>query len=96
MKLLLKVLLPVLVLVGSVYAAKTIRENRPEPRKRPQFPQVQAVEATTLSLSDYAVVIRRLKSPVPSFLLPMHLLLEVVSPRAMCFYRLMSETTALP
>ncbi len=58
MKLLLKVLIPVLVLVGSVFAAKTILENRPEPRKRPQFPTVQAVEATTLAKSNYPVVVR--------------------------------------
>ncbi len=58
MKLLLKVLIPVLVLVGSAFAAKTILENRPEPRKRPQFPKVQAVEATALKLSNYPVVIR--------------------------------------
>ncbi len=58
MKLLLKVLIPVLVLVGSVFAAKTILENRPEPQRRPQFPTVPAVEAVTLSLSDYPVIIR--------------------------------------
>ena len=58
MKLLFKVLIPVLVLVGSVFGAKTILENRPEPFKRPQFPSVQAVEATTLKKSDYPVVIR--------------------------------------
>jgi len=58
MKLLFKVVVPVLVLIGSVFAAKTILENRPEPRKRPQFPKVQAVEATTLAKSNYPVVIR--------------------------------------
>ena len=58
MKLLLKVLIPVLVLVGSVFAAKTILENRPEARKRPQFASVPAVEATTLKPSNYPVVIR--------------------------------------
>lgn len=58
MKLLLKVLIPVLVLVGSVFAAKTILENRPEPRKRPQFPSVQAVEATTLTQSSFPVKVR--------------------------------------
>lgn len=58
MKLLLKVLVPVLVLIGSAFAAKTILENRPEPRKRPQFPTVQAVDATTLSTTNYPVVIQ--------------------------------------
>jgi|GEM_PF-351856 len=58
MKLLLKVLIPVLVLVGSVFAAKTILENRPEPRTRPSFPSVQAVEATKLAKSNYPVVVR--------------------------------------
>jgi len=58
MKLLIKVLIPVMVLVGSVFAAKTILENRPEPRKRPQFPSVQAVEATKLAKSNYPVAIR--------------------------------------
>jgi len=58
MKLLLKVLIPVLVLVGSVFAAKTILENRPEARKRPQFPTMQAVEAITLSKNNYPVAVR--------------------------------------
>ncbi len=57
MNLLLKVLFPVLALIGSVFVAKTILENRPEPRKRPQFPSVQAVDAITLSKGNYPVVI---------------------------------------
>lgn len=58
MKLLLKILLPVLVLVGSVFAAKTILENRPEPRTRPSFASIQAVDAITLAESNYPVSIR--------------------------------------
>ncbi len=57
MKILLKVLIPTLVLLGSAFAAKTILENRPEPAKRPQFPQVQAVDAITLKKTNYPVVI---------------------------------------
>lgn len=57
MNVVLKVLIPVLALIGSVFIAKIILENRPEPRKRPQFPTVQAVEAITLSKSNYPVVI---------------------------------------
>ena len=57
MNLLLKVLFPVLALIGSALIAKTILDNRPEPRKRPQFPSVQAVDAITLSKSNYPVVI---------------------------------------
>ncbi len=58
MKLLLKILLPVLVVLGSVFAAKTVLDNRPEPFKRPQFPSSQAVDATTLTPTDYAVQVR--------------------------------------
>jgi len=57
MNLLLKILLPVLALVASGFIAKSILDNRPEPRKRPQFPKMQAVDAITLSKSDYPVVI---------------------------------------
>jgi len=57
MNLLLKVLIPVLALIGSVFIAKQFLDNPPEPRKRPQFPTVQAVEAITLSKSNYPVVI---------------------------------------
>jgi len=57
MHLLLKVLLPVLALIGSVFIARTILDNRPEPRKRPQYPSVQAVDAITLTKSNYPVVI---------------------------------------
>jgi len=57
MNLLLKLLLPVLALIASVFIARIILENRPEPRKRPQFPTVQAVDAITLSKSNYPVVI---------------------------------------
>jgi len=57
MNLLLKVLIPILVLIGSGFIAKSILDNRPEPRKRPQFPKMQAVDAITLSKSNYPVQI---------------------------------------
>jgi RND family efflux transporter MFP subunit len=58
MNLFLKVLIPVLILVGCVFAAKKVFDNRPEPRTRPSFPTVQAVEAITLSKSQYPVMLR--------------------------------------
>ena len=58
MKLLLKILLPVLVFVACVFAAKTIVANRPEPTQRPNRPTMAVVEATRLALGQYPVVIR--------------------------------------
>jgi len=58
MNLLLKVLIPVLILIGCVFAAKKVYESRPEPSTRPSFPTVQAVEAITLSKSQYPVILR--------------------------------------
>ncbi len=58
MNLLVKVLIPVLILVGCVFAAKKVYDSRPEPRTRPSFPTVQAVEAITLSKSQYPVRLR--------------------------------------
>jgi len=51
-----------------VFIAKTILENRPEPRKRPQFPSVQAVDAVTLSKSNYPVVIGSRGTVKPTYL----------------------------
>ena len=58
MQLLLKIVLPLLIFIGAVFAAKTIRENAPEPRRRPSFEQVQAVEAITLEPSTYELNIQ--------------------------------------
>jgi len=58
MVLLLKIALPVVIFVGAVFAAKTIRENAPEPRQRPQFEQVLAVEATTYQPESYQVTLQ--------------------------------------
>lgn len=66
MHLAMKIILPVLVFVGSVFAAKTVLENRPEPRKRPQFPRMQAVEAITLQPTKYPVVVRSQGTVTPT------------------------------
>ena len=58
MQLLLKIVLPLLIFIGAVFAAKTIRENAPEPRRRPSFEQVQAVEAITLEPATYELNIQ--------------------------------------
>lgn len=58
MTLILKILLPVLIFVGAVFAAKQIKENAPEPRRRPQFEQVLAVEATTFEPGQMQVALQ--------------------------------------
>lgn len=55
MRLIFKILLPVLVLVLCVLAAKTVIANRPEPRTRPSFNTSTAVEATRLQPQSYTV-----------------------------------------
>ncbi|MBX2839190.1 MAG: efflux RND transporter periplasmic adaptor subunit [Gammaproteobacteria bacterium] len=57
MKILLKVLIPVLIFIAFVYGAKLVRDSAPEPFRRPSRPVVQSVEATTLSTSEYEVKI---------------------------------------
>lgn len=54
----IKVLLPILILSACYIAATQIIRNKPEPRSRPNFELVQAVEATKPARSDYQVVIR--------------------------------------
>lgn len=66
MKLLLKILLPVIIMVGSFVGAKTIIANKPEPRSRPSFSLVQSVEATKLTRSDYQVIVHSQGSVRPS------------------------------
>ncbi|MEM7258168.1 MAG: HlyD family efflux transporter periplasmic adaptor subunit, partial [Pseudomonadota bacterium] len=58
MRLLIKVLLPVLVLAVCVAAARSVIANRPEPQTRPQFKTTTSVEATRVKKSDYPVVLR--------------------------------------
>ena len=58
MILILKILLPVLVFVSAVYSAKIIKENAPEPRRRPQFEQVLAVEAATFNPDSMQVMLQ--------------------------------------
>ncbi len=58
MLLILKILLPVLIFVGAVYSSKIIKENAPEPRQRPQFEQVLAVEASTFNLGSMQVLLQ--------------------------------------
>lgn len=58
MRLLLKILLPVLVVVLCVLAAKTVVANRPEAKTRPQFKTSTAVEATRLQPRSYTVTLK--------------------------------------
>lgn len=58
MRLLIKVLLPLLVLVVCVVAARSVIANRPEPQTRPQFKTTTSVEATRVKKSDYPVILR--------------------------------------
>lgn len=58
MNLALKILLPIGILLAAILVARTIIENKPEPRTRPSFDAAQAVEATTLKPSTYQVIVR--------------------------------------
>jgi len=58
MRLLLKILLPFLVVVLCVLAARTVIANRPEPNTRPQFKTSTAVEATRLQPQSYTVTLQ--------------------------------------
>lgn len=66
MKLLIKIAIPVLILAASLLGARTIIANKPEPRSRPSFSLVQAIDATRLKRADYQVVIRSQGSVRPS------------------------------
>ena len=55
MKLLIKIVAPLLVLVVCVMAARAVIANRPEPGTRPQFKIVTSVDATRVELSSYEV-----------------------------------------
>lgn len=58
MRLIVKVLLPILVLVLCVVAARTVIANRPEPQTRPQFKTTTSVDATRVKKSDYPVMLK--------------------------------------
>jgi len=58
MKLLVKIILPVLVLAVCFIAARAVIANRPEPQKRPQFKTTTSIDATRVSSSDYPVIVR--------------------------------------
>lgn len=55
MKLVIKILLPVLIFIAAVYGAKVIKDRKPEPNRRPQPVKTQAVEAITVKPSSYQV-----------------------------------------
>lgn len=57
MQLLLKILLPVIIFVTAIFAAKTIRENAPEARKRPPVERVRAVDASKYATGDYQITL---------------------------------------
>ena len=57
MNLLLKIILPVLVLMGSAFAAKKMIESKPEAGRRGAPPSVQSVEAITLKPTAYPVTL---------------------------------------
>ncbi len=58
MKLLAKILLPLLVLAVCVLAARAVIANRPEPSTRPQFKTATTVDATRLAPESYTVKLK--------------------------------------
>lgn len=55
MNLLLKIILPVLVLMGCAFAAKNIIESKPEAGRRGFPPAIQTVEAVTIESTQYPI-----------------------------------------
>jgi len=55
MNLLLKIILPVLVLIGGIYAAKKVVDSKPEAGRRGAPPSIQSVEAITLQPTPYPI-----------------------------------------
>ncbi len=55
MNLLLKIILPVLVLIGCIFVSKKMVETEPEARRRGAPPSIQSVEAETLKLSSFPI-----------------------------------------
>ncbi len=58
MRLLIKVLLPILVIAACVSIAYVAINNRPEPQTRPQFKSTTSIDATRVSRSDYQVTLQ--------------------------------------
>ena len=58
MKLLVKIILPVLVLAICFVAARAVIANKPEPQKRPQFKSTTSIDATRVSATDYPVIVK--------------------------------------
>ena len=58
MKLLVKIIAPLLVLFICVLAARAVIANRPEPGTRPQFKTVTSIDATRVDRSSYSVTLR--------------------------------------
>ncbi len=55
MQLLVKIFLPAVIVAAGAFAAKTVRENAPEPRKRPPSEQVRSVDAIAVSTGIFDV-----------------------------------------
>ncbi len=58
MRLLIKILLPLVIVAACIAAALTIVSNRPEPQTRPQFKSTTSIEATRVKTSDFPVILR--------------------------------------
>ncbi len=55
MKLALRILLPLLIAGGAFWTAKWLIANKPDPRTRPNIPQVTKVDATRMKAETYQV-----------------------------------------
>ncbi|OED37687.1 hypothetical protein AB833_22740 [Chromatiales bacterium (ex Bugula neritina AB1)] len=58
MKLLLKIVLPMLVIGVCLVTARILINNKPEAAKRPQFKPTTSIDATTVKKTDFPVVIK--------------------------------------
>jgi len=58
MRLIVKILLPLLVLALCVTAARAVIANRPEPQSRPQFKTSTAIDAIRLKPESYTVTLK--------------------------------------
>lgn len=57
MNLLLKIILPILIFIGSVFVAKKMSESEPPAGRRGAPPSIQSVEAVTLEVASFPVTL---------------------------------------
>jgi len=66
LRILMKVLIPLIVLGAGIVGASYIKKNAPEPRKRPPRQTIPLVETTAISKSGEQVLIEAMGTVIPA------------------------------